>query len=168
MGADRVATLVILVAAAVPVAGQTYPHPIRLIVAFPPGGAVDVIARTIGQALSVRLGQPVVVENKPGSGSNLAGDIAAKSKPDGYTLFHGPDNVFVSNPHIYAKMPFDPIKDLVPVASLVSNQFVLAVHPSGTGQRPCANSSSWRAAPSRRCSTPRSATAASTIWPWSC
>jgi tripartite-type tricarboxylate transporter receptor subunit TctC len=110
---------------------QAYPNrPIRLIVGYPPGGAVDLIARLYGQGLSVRLGQPVVVENKPGSGSNLAADLAAKSAPDGYTLFHGPDNVFMSNPHIYAKMPFDVFKDLVPVASVSSNQLVLAVHPA--------------------------------------
>jgi tripartite-type tricarboxylate transporter receptor subunit TctC len=110
---------------------QAYPNrPIRLIVGYPPGGAVDLIARLYGQGLSVRLGQPVVVENKPGSGSNLAADLVAHSTPDGYTLFHGPDNVFMSNPHIYAKMPFDVFKDLVPVASVSSNQLVLAVHPS--------------------------------------
>jgi tripartite-type tricarboxylate transporter receptor subunit TctC len=110
---------------------QTYPNrPIRLLVGYPPGGAVDLIGRLYAQALSVRLGQPVVVENRPGSGSNLAGDLAAKSAPDGYTLFHGPDNVFMSNPHIYGKMPFDPLKDLMPVASLSSNQLVLALNPS--------------------------------------
>ena len=118
-------------AAMAPAQAQTYPNrPIRLIVGYPPGGAVDLIARLYGQGLSVRLGQPVVIENKPGSGSNLAGDLVAHSAPDGYTLFHGPDNVFMSNPHIYSKMPFDVFKDLVPVASLASNQLVLAVNPS--------------------------------------
>jgi tripartite-type tricarboxylate transporter receptor subunit TctC len=112
-------------------ASQNWPNrPIRLVVGYPPGGAVDLIARLYGQALSVTLGQPVVIENRPGTGSNLAGEIVAKAAPDGYTLFHGPDNVFMSNPHIYAKMPFDVFKDLVPVASLSSNQLVLAVHPS--------------------------------------
>ena len=97
---------------------QTAPYPnrpIRLLVGYPPGGAVDLIARLYGQGLSVRLGQPVVIENKPGSGSNLAADIAAHSTPDGYTLFHGPDNVFMSNPHIYGKMPFDVFKDFMPI-----------------------------------------------------
>src|SRR4051812_1974374 len=124
-------TAALLFAGTAAAQAQTYPNrPIRLLVGYPPGGAVDLIARLYGQGLSVRLGQPVVIENKPGSGSNLAADIAAKSAPDGYTLFHGPDNVFMSNPHIYAKMPFDVFKDLVPVASLSSNQLVLAVHPS--------------------------------------
>src|SRR5690349_24298759 len=124
-------TALIFAAFATGALAQSYPNrPIRLVVGYPPGGAVDLIARLYGQGLSVRLGQPVVIENKPGSGSNLAGDLAAKSAPDGYTLFHGPDNVFMSNPHIYGKMPFDVFKDLVPVASVSSNQLVLAVHPS--------------------------------------
>ena len=124
-------TAALLLTGAAAADAQTYPNrPIRLLVGYPPGGAVDLIARLYGQGLSVRLGQPVVIENKPGSGSNLAADIAAKSTPDGYTLFHGPDNVFMSNPHIYGKMPFDVFKDLVPIASVSSNQLVLAVHPS--------------------------------------
>ena len=110
---------------------QAYPsRPIRLLVGFPPGGAADIIARLYGQSLSTRLGKPVVIENRPGSGGNLASDAVAKSAPDGYTLLHGSDNVFISNPHVYARMPFDPLKDLVPVASLTSNQLVLAVHPA--------------------------------------
>jgi tripartite-type tricarboxylate transporter receptor subunit TctC len=114
---------------------QTYPtRPIRLVVGYPPGGAVDLIARLYGQALSIRLGQPVVIENKPGSGGNLASDIVAKAAPDGYTLLHGTDNVFMSNPHVYGRMPFDPFTDLVPVSSLSSNQLVLAVHPSVPAQ----------------------------------
>jgi len=114
---------------------QPYPNrPIRLYVGYPPGGAADLVARLVGQALSVRLGQPVVIENKPGSGANIAGDAAAKAPADGYTLLHGPDNLFIANPHLYRKMAFDPLKDLVPVASLASNQLVLAVHPSVPAQ----------------------------------
>jgi tripartite-type tricarboxylate transporter receptor subunit TctC len=114
---------------------QPYPNrPIRLYVGYPPGGAADLIARLVGQALAVRLGQPVVIENKPGSGSNIAGDAAAKAPADGYTLLHGPDNLFIANPHLYRKMAFDPLKDLVPVASLAANQLVLAVHPSVPAQ----------------------------------
>lgn len=123
-----IAMLMVMTAAA---SAQDWPNrPIRLIVGYPPGGAVDLIGRLYAQGLSTRLGQPVVVENRPGTGSNLAGDIAAHSTPDGYTLFHGPDNVFMSNPHIYGKMPFDPFKDFVPVTSISSNQLVLAVNPS--------------------------------------
>ena len=71
----------------------TWPNrPIRLVVPYPPGGAVDLIARLYGQGLSVRLGQPVVIENRPGSGGNLASDAVANAAPDGYTLLQGPDN----------------------------------------------------------------------------
>jgi tripartite-type tricarboxylate transporter receptor subunit TctC len=122
----------VLIAGAIAALAQNYPNrPIRLVVGFPPGGAVDIIARLYAQGLSTRLGQPVVVENKPGTGGNLASDTVAKSAPDGYTLLHGTENVFISNPHVYgSRMPFDPFKDLVPVTSLVSNQIVLTVNPS--------------------------------------
>ena len=124
--------MIVLIAGVVPAPAQTYPNrPIRLVVGFPPGGAVDIIARIYAQGLSARLGQAVVVENKPGTGGNLASDTVAKAAPDGHTLLHGTENVFISNPHVYgARMPFDPFKDLVPVTSLVSNQIVLTVNPA--------------------------------------
>lgn len=129
------AMLVAIAAGAPAASAQSYPsRPIRLVVGYPPGGAVDLIARLCAQVLSARLGQPVVIENKPGSGGNLASDTVAKAAPDGYTLLHGTDNVFMSNPHIYKRMPFDPFKDLAPVSSLTSNQLVLAVHPSVPAQ----------------------------------
>jgi tripartite-type tricarboxylate transporter receptor subunit TctC len=125
------AATVALPALARPGFAQTYPsRPIRMNVGFPPGGAADIVARLVGQGLSVRLGQPVVIENRPGSGANVAGEATAKAVPDGYTIMHGPDNLFMANPHLYAKMTFDPLKDLVPIASLTANQLVLAVHPS--------------------------------------
>jgi tripartite-type tricarboxylate transporter receptor subunit TctC len=125
----------ILTAVTTAALAQPYPNrPIRLYVGYPPGGAADLISRLVGQALAVRLGQPVVIENKPGSGANIAGDAAAKAPADGYTLLHGPDNLFIANPHLYRKMAFDPLKDLVPVASLAANQLVLAVHPSVPAQ----------------------------------
>jgi tripartite-type tricarboxylate transporter receptor subunit TctC len=125
------AATIALPALARPGFAQTYPsRPIRMNVGFPPGGAADIVARLVGQGLSVRLGQPVVIENRPGSGGNVAGEATAKAAPDGYTIMHGPDNLFMANPHLYAKMTFDPLKDLVPIASLTANQLVLAVHPS--------------------------------------
>jgi tripartite-type tricarboxylate transporter receptor subunit TctC len=108
-----------------------YPsRPIKLIVPIPPGGAPDIAARVVGQKLSEILGVPVVVDNHAGSNGNIAGDLVAKSPPDGYTLLLGQDSLVAINPHLYAKMPFDPLKDLTPVATLVANQFVLAVNPS--------------------------------------
>jgi tripartite-type tricarboxylate transporter receptor subunit TctC len=110
---------------------QTYPtKPVRLVVAFPPGGATDIIARVIAQPLSQRLGQPVVVDNRPGSNGNIAGDIVAKSTPDGHTLLLGSDSYFGINPHLYPKMSIDPLKAFAPIAALVANQLVLVVNAS--------------------------------------
>src|SRR6266511_3376815 len=123
------AAVVAMLATAAP--AQPYPtRPIRLLVSFPPGGASDLIARTLGQPLSARLGQPVVVENRPGSNGNLAGELAARAAPDGYTLLLSPSGLFAINPHLYAKMAIDPLKELMPVASLVSNELILAVNPA--------------------------------------
>ena len=108
-----------------------YPsRPIKLIVPIPAGGAPDIAARVVGQKLSELLGQAFVIENHAGSNGNIAGDLVAKAPPDGYTLLLGQDSLVAINPHLYAKMPFDPLKDLAPVATLAANQFVLAVNPS--------------------------------------
>src|SRR4051812_29857622 len=109
---------------------ETYPtRPIRLYVAFPPGGAADIVARLVAQPLSARLGQPVVVENKPGSGGNIAGELIARAAPDGYSLLIGPDNLFTVNPHLFNKMSFNPLKDIIPIATVQSNALVLAINP---------------------------------------
>ena len=126
----RIVALLLLAFAGGAAIAQYPAHPIRLIVPIPAGGAPDITARVVGQKLSELLGAPVVVENHPGSNGNIAGDLVAKSSPDGYTLLLGQDSLITINPHLYAKMPFDPLKDLVPVATLVANQFVLAVNPA--------------------------------------
>jgi tripartite-type tricarboxylate transporter receptor subunit TctC len=108
-----------------------YPtRPIRLIVPIPPGGAPDISARVVGQRLAELIGQPVVVENRPGSNGNIAMDLVAKSPADGYTLALLADSMITINPHLYKEMQTDPLKDLAPVASVVSNQWVLSVNPS--------------------------------------
>ena len=125
-----VCVLAIVAAAAPPAVAESYPsQPIRLYVAFPPGGAADIVARLVAQPLSVALGQPVVVENKPGSGGNIVGELIARAAPDGYSLLIGPDNLFTVNPHLFSKMSFDPLHDIVPVATIQSNSLALAVNP---------------------------------------
>ena len=120
-----------LMLAIVTALAQPYPsRPIRILVPIPPGGAPDIAARVIGQKLSEALGQPVVVENRPGSNGNIAAEATARATPDGYTLMLCADSQLVINPHLYAKMPFNPLKDLTPVATVVSNEFVLTVNPS--------------------------------------
>src|SRR5438105_3606093 len=115
---------------ALPAAAESYPtRPIRLYLAFPPGGAADIVARLVAQQMSIRLGQPVVVENKPGSGGNIVGELIAHAAPDGYSLLIGPDNLFTINPHLFSNMSFDPGKDIAPVSTVVSNQLVLALNP---------------------------------------
>jgi tripartite-type tricarboxylate transporter receptor subunit TctC len=112
-------------------AAAQYPsRPVRLLIPFPPGGGPDLVGRILAPRFSEALGQPVVVENRVGSNGNIAGEVVAKSVPDGYTLLVGNDSLFVINAHLYKQMPFDPLKDLAPVASLVSNGFFLAVNPS--------------------------------------
>ncbi len=107
-----------LLAAATLAGAQAWPtKPVKVIVNFPPGGAADQIARAVSQPLQEALGQPVVVENRGGSGGNLGGDVVAKSPADGHTLLMSSGGMVSVNPHIYAKMPFDPAKDLVPVAA---------------------------------------------------
>jgi tripartite-type tricarboxylate transporter receptor subunit TctC len=118
---------------ATPAGAQSYPtRPIKLLVSFPPGGASDLIARVIGAALSERLGQPIVVENRPGANGNVAGEATAHAEPDGYTLLLGPSALFAINPHLYARMAINPLTDLLPVASLVRNELVLAANPALT------------------------------------
>jgi tripartite-type tricarboxylate transporter receptor subunit TctC len=104
--------------------------PIRLICPFPPGGAVDIASRAIAAELSKVLGQTVTVDNKPGAGGNIGGAEAARSAPDGHTLFMTTSGISAINPVLYSKMGFDPTKDLEPVVALVSLNNVLVVHPS--------------------------------------
>jgi tripartite-type tricarboxylate transporter receptor subunit TctC len=109
---------------------QAWPaKPVKIIVNFPPGGAADQIARAVGQPLQEALGQPVVIENKSGSGGNLGGDAVAKAPPDGYTLLMSSGGMVSVNPFIYPKMSFDPAKDLVPVASAARVLVFLVTKP---------------------------------------
>jgi tripartite-type tricarboxylate transporter receptor subunit TctC len=111
--------------------GQAYPSkPIHLICPFPLAGAVDIASRATAHELTKILGQPVTVENRPGAGGNLGGAEAARAAPDGYTVFMTTSGIQAINPALYAKMPFDPNKDLAPVAPLVSLNNVLVLHPS--------------------------------------
>ena len=113
-----------------PAAGAWPAKPIRVIVNFPPGGAADQLARMIGQPLSEALGQPVVIENRGGANGNIGGEAVAKSAADGYTLLMSSGGMVSINPHLYQKMPFDPVKDLVPVAAAARVLVYLEVKPS--------------------------------------
>ncbi len=103
---------------------------VRIVVPFAPGGATDVVARALGQRLSVLWKQQVVIDNKPGAGGNIGADIVAKAPGDGYTLLLASPAEVAINEFLYAKMPYDPAKDLVPVSKAASAPLVLVVHPS--------------------------------------
>jgi tripartite-type tricarboxylate transporter receptor subunit TctC len=110
---------------------QSYPtKPVRFIVSFPPGGSSDLIARAIAPHMSSRLGQPVVVENRPGAGGMIGVDAVAKAAPDGYTIGLAAAGALSSNISLYPSMPFHPEKDLAPISTLAMIPFFLIAHPS--------------------------------------
>jgi tripartite-type tricarboxylate transporter receptor subunit TctC len=113
-----------------PAAGQTYPaKPVRLIVPFAAGGPTDVIARVVGQKLSETWGQQIVVENMPGAGGNTGVGMVAKAAPDGYTILVVSTG-FIVNPSMYAKVPYDPIKDFAPITLVAASPNVVSVNPA--------------------------------------
>ena len=117
-------------ACAAPAFAQTYPtKPVRIIVPFPPGQASDVIARLVGQKMSENLGQQVVIDNRVGAGGNIGSDMGAKAPPDGYTLTMATAALPISA-SVYAKLPFDPVKDFATVTLMTVTPLVLIVHPA--------------------------------------
>ena len=122
----------LLIALAAGVANaQSWPQkPIRFIVSFPPGGSSDLIARSIAPRMAEKLGQQVVVENRPGAGGNIGVDAVAKSAPDGYTIGLAAAGALSVNQSLYPSMPFDPQKDLAPISMLAMIPFFLVAHPS--------------------------------------
>ncbi len=124
--------IAILCLLATPLAqAQAYPNrPVRIIVPFPPGAATDTLGRLIAQRLTETWGQAVTVDNRPGAGSIIGAEMSAKSVPDGTTIFMGHIGTHGANPALYAKLPYDPVRDFAPVSLLVTIPNLLAVHPS--------------------------------------
>jgi len=119
-----------LLAIALQAHAQSYPtRPIRIVVPFGPGGFTDVAARILQKELAPAIGQPIVIENKPGAGSTIGTTDVARSAPDGYSLVMI-STTHVISPHLYKQMPYDPIKDFTPVMKLAEGPYVLVVHPS--------------------------------------
>ena len=112
-------------------AAQGWPNkPVRLLIPSTPGGSVDTIGRTIAPRISERWGQQLVVENRPGAGGTIAGDLVAKSAPDGYTLLLGTIAALATNISLQKKLPYDPLKDFAPVTLVATQNLMLVVHPS--------------------------------------
>src|SRR2546425_9545121 len=117
--------------AAFAVWAQTYPtRAVKVVVPFPPGGAPDLVGRTLANRLSDRLGQPFVIENRSGAGGNIAAEAVATSAPDGYTLFATSDGPLVINPNVYEKVPFDTLRDFAPISMTAKIGLVLMACPS--------------------------------------
>ena len=124
----RFAAILVALIVAAPGMAQNWPdRPLKFIVSAPAGSSLDVIARTIADKLKDRLGQPVVVEDKPAAGGTVATDFVAKSPPDGYTMVISYNGPLAFGPYVYSKLPYDPLKDLAPVIITTSQPSVLAV-----------------------------------------
>ena len=104
--------------------------PVRMLVGFAPGGGTDSTARALAAKLGERLGQQVIIDNRPGAAGNIATDIASKATPDGHTVLMGTIAALAINPSLYKKLPFDPVKDLLPVSRAADSTNILVVHPS--------------------------------------
>lgn len=116
---------------ATPVAAQTYPSkPVTIVIPLGAGGSMDVITRTIGEQLAKRLGQPVIIENRPGGGMAIGAGAVANAAPDGHTLMNAPSGAYAINPTLFKQLPYDPDKDFVPVALYTRIPFVLVANPS--------------------------------------
>ena len=144
-----------------------YPtRPIRIVVPSGPGSAPDLIPRLLGEALTARWGQPVVVEHRPGAGGNLGAEFVFKAPPDGYTLLSTWSSPLVINQSLYAKINFDPAAFAV-IAVIATSPNVLVVHPKVPAQRCASSSPTPRRIPTSS-PMPRSASAARRIWRWRC
>jgi tripartite-type tricarboxylate transporter receptor subunit TctC len=126
----RIASFVVLLCAALQAVAQAYPvKPVRMVVAFPPGGSTDLAARTLGEKLAAALGQPFVIDNKPGASGNIGAEFVAKSAPDGYTLLMAATS-FATAPAFFPKLGWEPVKDFAPVSMVATVPIIVVIHPS--------------------------------------
>jgi tripartite-type tricarboxylate transporter receptor subunit TctC len=127
---ERLCAIAALLALAAPAIAADYPNrPISLVVAFPPGGPSDVLARIVGKQMELVLGQPFIIENRPGAGGNIAADSVAHGAPDGYTLLMGNNGILATNEALYKKITYSPQKDFVPITLIGTQANILVVNP---------------------------------------
>ena len=129
----RIAVVLLVALAALPTlaSAQAWPSkPIRWVVPFAPGGTTDILARTVGEKLGAALGQPVIVENRPGAGGGVGADFVAKAPPDGYTLVGGTISTHAINASLYKSLPYDPVRDFVPITLIARLPNLLVINPS--------------------------------------
>ena len=127
----RAITAAALVALATLAHGQAWPSkPIKWVVPFAPGGTTDILARTVGEKLAIALGQPVIIENKPGAGGGLGAEFTAKAAPDGYTIMGGTISTHAINASLYKNLPYDPVKDFVAITLIARVPNMLVINPA--------------------------------------
>ena len=127
----RVLAIAVALAAAPAVLAQSYPaKPVRVVVTFPPGGTPDIYGRVMSSELSKMWNQSVLVENRTGAGGTIGTDFVAKAAPDGYTLLFAADASITIAPHLYSKLPYDPVRDLAPIVNVTTGPFVLMANPA--------------------------------------
>jgi tripartite-type tricarboxylate transporter receptor subunit TctC len=115
---------------------QPWPSkPVRMVVAFPPGGSTDLAARALGEKLSAALGQPILVDNKPGASGNIGAEAVARSAPDGYTLLMAATS-FATSPAFFPKLGWDPLKDFAPVSLVATVPIIVVIHPGIPAKTP--------------------------------
>ena len=120
-----------MLTSAAPLHAQTYPtKPVKIVVPYPPGGAVDVVTRLLGERLSAQWGQPIVIENRAGAGGLIGADVVAKAPPDGATLVMATVSSHAIAPSVYRKMPYDPVADFTPITLVAATPYIITVHPS--------------------------------------
>jgi tripartite-type tricarboxylate transporter receptor subunit TctC len=129
-GAGLLALLCTLICATGPARADYPERPVTIVVGFPPGGPSDTLARIVAKKLSELLGQPFVVDNRPGAGGNVAGEVVAHAEPDGYTLLMGNNSILATNISLYSKIGFDPEKDFAPISLIGSQPNILVVNPN--------------------------------------
>src|SRR5258706_12092158 len=130
---SRLAVAMLITCLAIAEHARAQPWPVRtvrLVVPPPAGAGIDVVARLLAQRLAIQWGKPVIVDNRPGASSIIGAETVARSAPDGYTLLFASDSTFTLNPHLYAKLPYDPIGDFAPVVQIVTFHQLLVAHPS--------------------------------------
>ncbi len=126
----RIAVAVVAALCAAPAAAQYPAKPMTMVIGYPPGSGIELVGRFVAEQLKDRLGQPLIVENKPGAIASIAAAYVARSAADGYTMLYTPNSTHAANIHLYRNIGFHPVKDFSPVTTVVQHPFFLAVHPT--------------------------------------
>ena len=163
----RIVVVLLAGIVAAPAWSQAYPaKPVRVVVTFPPGGTPDIYGRIMAAELAKAWNQPVVVENRTGAGGTIGTDSVAKSAPDGYTLLFAADASITIAPHLYSKLPYDPVRDFAPIVNVAAGPFVMLAQSVVPGEQRRGDDRAGARQSGQDTATPRRARAASSTSRW--